>query len=60
MSDEAMEEYVTTAYIRVPFKSKLLPNKKTTLRIKHHSDDVKTHMFHSSNVRNFTITQNAP
>ena len=55
-----MEEHVTTAYIRVPFKFKLLPNKKTTLWMKHHSDDVKTHMFHSSDMRNFTLTQNAP
>ena len=63
MSSEAAKERVTTAYTRVPSKSKLLanelPNKETTLQIKRHSDDIKTHVFRNSNVRNFTLTQNA-
>ena len=58
MSGEATKEHVTTAYTRVPSKSKILvnklPNKETTLQIKHHSDDIKTHMFRNSDVRNFT------
>ena len=45
MSGEAAKEHVTTAYTRVPSKSKLLakelPNKETTLQIKRHSDDIK-------------------
>ena len=64
MSGEAAKERVTTAYTRVPSKSKLLanelPNKKTTLQIKHQNDNIKTHMFRTSDVRNFTLTQNAP
>ena len=60
----AAKERVTTAYTRVPSKSKLLanelPNKETTLQIKRHSDNIKTHVFHNSDVRNFTLTQNAP
>ena len=63
MSGEATKERVTTTYTRVPSKSKLLanelPNKETTLQIKCHSDDIKTHMFCNSDVRNFTLTQNA-
>ena len=46
MSGEAAKERVTTAYTRVPSKSKLLanelPNKETTFQIKRHSDDIKT------------------
>ena len=64
MSGEAAKERVTTAYTRVPSKSKLLanklPNKETNLQIKRHSDDIKTHVFRNSNVRSFTPTQNAP
>ena len=45
MSGEAAKERVTTAYTRVPSKSKLLanelPNEETTLQIKRHSDDTK-------------------
>ena len=45
MSGEAAKERVTTAYTRVPSKSRLLvselPNKETTLQIKRHSDDIK-------------------
>ena len=45
MSGEAAKEHVTTAFTRVPSKSKLLvnelPNKETTLQIKCHSDDIK-------------------
>ena len=45
MSGEAAKERVTTTYTRVSSKSKLLanelPNKETTLQIKHHSDDIK-------------------
>ena len=59
-----MKERVTTAYTQVPSKSKLLanelPNKETTPQIKRHSDDIKTHVFRNSDVRNFTLTQNAP
>ena len=62
MSGKAAKERVTTAYTRVPSKSKLLanelPNKETTLQIKRHSDDIKTHVFLNSDVRNFTLTQN--
>ena len=46
MSGEAAKERVTTAYTRVPSKSKLLanelPNKETTFQMKRHSDDIKT------------------
>ena len=60
---EAAKERVTTAYTRVPSKSKLLanelPNRETTLQIKRHSDDIKTYVFRNSDVRNFTPTQNA-
>ena len=65
MSGETAKERVTTTYTRVPSKSKSkllaneLPNKETTLQIKCHSDDIKTHMFCNSDVRNFTLTQNA-
>ena len=59
MSGEAAKERVTTAYTWVPSKSKLLanelPNKETTLQIKRHSDDIKTHLFRNSDVRNFTL-----
>ena len=59
MSGEAAKERVTTAYTRVPSKSKLLvnrlPNKETTLQIKHHSDDIKTHTFRNRDVRSFTL-----
>ena len=60
MSGEAAKERVTTAYTRVPSKSKLLANEfPNTLQIKRHSDDIKTHVFRNSDVRNFTLTQNA-
>ena len=59
MSGEAAKERVTTAYTRVPSKPKLLanrlPNKETTLQIKRHSDDIKTHTFRNSDVRSFTL-----
>ena len=58
---EPAKERVTTAYTRVPSKSKLLvnelPNKETTLQIKRHSDDIETHVFRNSDVN--TLTQNA-
>ena len=64
MSGEAAKERVTTACTRVPSKSKLLANelpyKETTFQIKRHSDDIKTHVFRNSDVRNFTLTQNFP
>ena len=59
MNGEATKELVTTAYTRVPSKFKLLanriPNKETTLQIKRHSDNIKTHTFHNSHVRSFTL-----
>ena len=62
MSGEAVKECVTTAYTRVTSKSLAneLPNKETTLQIKRHSDNIKTHVFRNSDMRNFTLTQNAP
>ena len=62
MSNEAVKEHVTTAYTRVTSKSLAseLPNKETTLQIKRPSDDIKTHVFRNSDVRNFTLTQNTP
>ena len=58
MSSEAAKECVTIAYTRVPSTSKLvnkLPNKVTTFQIKHHSDDIKTHVFRKSDVRSFRM-----
>ena len=59
MSGEAAKERVTTTFTRVLSKSKLLvselPNKETSLQIKRHSDDIKTHVFRNSDVRNFTL-----
>jgi len=55
MSGEAAKERATTAYARVPSKSKLLagelPNMETCFSIERHNDDIKTHVFCGSNVR---------
>jgi len=61
MSGEAAKERATTAYARVPSKSKLLaselPNIETCSSIERHNDDIKTHVFCGSDVRNLTLTQ---
>ena len=61
MSGEAAKERATTAYARVPSKSKLfaseLPNTETCSSIERHNDDIKTHVFCGSGVRNLTLTQ---
>ena len=55
MSGEATKERATTAYARVPSKSKLLaselPNMETSFSIERHNDDIKTHVFCGSDVR---------
>jgi len=61
MSGEAAKERATTAYTRVPSKSKLLasklPHMETCSSIERHNDDIKTHVFCGSDVRNLTLTQ---
>ena len=49
MSGEATKEHVTTVH-----PSAIQIQNITTLQIKHHSDDIKTHMFRNSDVRHFT------
>jgi len=55
MSGKAAKEHATTAYARVPSKSKLLasqlPNMETCSSIECHNDDIKTHVFCGSDVR---------
>ena len=61
MSGKAAKECATTTYARVPSKSKLLasklPNIETCSSIERHNDDLKTHVFCGSDVRNLTLTQ---
>jgi len=61
MSGEAAKEHATTAYAQVPSKSKLLaselPSMETCSSIERHNDDIKTHVFCGSDVRNLTLTQ---
>ena len=60
MSGEAAKECATTVYARVPSKSKLLaselPNMETCSSIERHNDNIKTHVFCGSDVRNLTLS----
>ena len=61
ISSKATKEHATTVYARVLSKSKLLaselPNMETCSSVKRHNDDIKTHVFCGSDVRNLTLTQ---
>ena len=59
-SGKAAKKCATTAYARVPSKSKLLaselPNMETYSSIERHNDNIKTHVFCGSDVRNLTLS----
>jgi len=60
MSGETTKKRATTTYARVPSKSKLLaselPNMDTCPSVERHNDDIKTHVFCGSDVRNLTLS----
>ena len=60
MSGKAAKERAINVYARVPSKSKLLaselPNLETCSSIERHNDNIKTHVFCGSDVRNLTLS----